>query len=211
MLKHKPYVEELLKKAKETNETIYSKMRLVAMYEYLGVDMYLLPDKNDSNTGYLCLHQFKFSVGNTPIISFNNNELTFAIEGKDYNTIWYNLFDHIHFADSIVDLKKNETFKKITERWLADPRGIVSVFEIDDNEHIMTVGYFDLEDEELAKLPSEYGWEYNKTTKILSTKIPPIIIEDGIKSYHKRLVYVAQKIDILEDYFMELHLGYDIR
>lgn len=211
MLKHKPYVEELLKKAKETNETIYSKMKIVAMYEYLGVDMYLLPDQNDQNTANLFLDQFKLSVNNLLITSFSGEELSFAINGKDYNTIWYSLFDHIHFADSLVDLKKNETFRKITERWLADPRGIVSVFEIDDDEHVMSVGYFDLEDEELTKLPSEYGWEYNKTTKILSTKIPEIIIEDGIKSYHERLAYVAQKIDILEDYFMELHLGYDIR
>lgn len=201
-----PCIEKLLEKAKETNETLYNKLNLVAMYERLAVDMYLLPDREDLNKGSLFLDQFKFGIDNTVVTSFDSEELRFALDEKDYNTIWYNYFSHIHFADSLIDISKNETFKNIADVYLdtIDHDGVE--FEIDDDNHVIHMKHFSFfEDYELEELPTEYGWSYDQNTKTLSCEIPEIIIEDGIKSYYTRLAYIAQKIEILEDYFIKLH------
>lgn len=206
MIKHKPVIEELLKKAKDADERLYHKLNLVAIYDHLGVDMYLLPDKEDKNSGRLFLDQFKFDIPNRELCSFNGDEISFSIDPKDYNTIWYCLFNHIKFADSLVNLKTNEVFYKITKRWVVGSS--ISLFEIDDDEHIMRVGKFEMNGTDLAFCPTEWGWNYDEKTKTFYTNIPEIIVEGGVKSYQERIEYIAQKIDILEDYFMGLHLYY---
>lgn len=206
-IKYKPEVVKLLTTVKLKDENFYRKLRIIAEYDKIGVEMYLVSDKESYQSAKLFLNQFTLQ-NNIMIAEFTEEEMKFMLDGT-YHTRWFTYFENVKFAyDNI--LTNNDTLVKILgKRWIIDDINIGS-FDSPISAGIDGKGIYikkiKLDNFELTRIPSEYGWYYEKRSKTLRCSIPNVI---RIGEPQLRDQFIAQQIEIIEDYFMELRLLYN--